>query len=207
MLGESVGYKTEVKSAVVTKLRDSISGTFPSTAAGFEGVSVGIDYPMVEGMYPYVMLEFQEKSLRAIGLGHGETYEIDPDGELATHFRRWKFTGSFVFSFYALRAKERDLLTDAFVKSVGFDEGFRNDLAENEYVGIMVNTQEILGGGETSGVGTPWGTDEMVYVTSYTLDVEGEFFTDIKASVIIKRIEIYSRLEGEPDTHSQGTWI
>jgi hypothetical protein len=194
-----LGYKTGVKSAVVTSLQSAMPG-----------VQIGIEYPMVKGEYPYIYVEFKEDVLGSVGIGHSEIGAVqEVDGESVRPIaRRWKFNGRLSFGFFALKAKERDVLTDSFISAVGFHDSFKDAISGNAYIPIDVNTEQINPEGDSVSPGTPWGTDDMVYYASYSLDTVGEFYTDVDSAGIIRAVDIFPRTEDEPDLpdNTEGSW-
>lgn len=197
MTHERMGYLTGVKHAVVTALRDSPMN-------GFDSTHVGIEYPLKNGEYPYVWVEFQQKSLQSMNMMYDDAVEDAIQGR-----KRWEFEGTLSFMFFALLAKERDELFDAFVETVGFFDGFKDSLSSNDFIAIDVNTEVIGPGAQTASEGTPWGTDDMVYTTSATLECRGEFETSLDTTFpLIKRVDVHPRTEGEQDLpdSTDGEW-
>lgn len=204
---EPLGYKTGVKRAVVTTLRELFPRSFVAANELPRPVNINIEYPMQEGEYPCMYVEFEETKLKRAGIGHVEHDYDSQQGSVITA-RRWIFEGKVTVGFLAMKSKERDLMSDAFLKVVGFTDDFKNALSENPYIGLVINTDEVNPVGTSASPGTPWGSDEVTYYTAYQMDMFGEFFTDERTSGIIERVNIHPRLEGEPDLpdETEGTW-
>jgi hypothetical protein len=194
-----LGYKSGVKSAVVKALQ-----------AAMPAANVGIEYPMVKGEYPYIYIEYTASSLGSMGIGHMEVSDTEQVNGVSQRdvVRRWEFSGGLSFSFFALKAKERDTLSDEFVAAVGFNDTFRDSLKVNNYIAIDVQTEEVTPAGDSASPGTPWGTDDVVYYTSYELKTRGDFFSHSETAGIIERIDTYPRREDEPDLpdSTHGAW-
>lgn len=200
MANERLEYLTGVKAAVVTSLRECF-------IEGFNG-TVGIEYPLQKGDYPYIMVEFEQTKLSNIGIGHEEHSQDELDPAKAVTTKRWTFAGSLKFSLFSLRAKERDELFDAVLSAVGVSDEFKIKMGENEFIAMAVDTQTVEPGPQANSTGTPWGTDDLVYYMTMGFNVLGEFTSDVSTGGIISRVIAYPRTSDMPDlpNNDEGLW-
>ena len=192
---DKLGYKTAVKSAAVKSIKDLFPDSYVG-AAGMSDVNVSIEYPITQAEYPAIMVEFLEDEIYSASIGNPD-YELSDD-DVVTEYITWRFSGSLKVSFFALKAYQRDLISDGFIKAVGFSDAFKRALWTNPYIGIVAKTKTIRGAGESTTPGTPWGSGDLTYFSAYAIDVVGEFFTESTTAGIMKRIEVIPLLEDEP---------
>jgi hypothetical protein len=177
-----MSYLTLVKTSMV----DAVLGTFDADypVQQFRGVHASIEYPVSAQAYPGIWIDYDDTAdLARAGVAHVEHH--DPDtGVLVPAFTRWRFAGTATFTVVALSSLERDLLYDELVSVIAFGSEdsvrgrFRHFIDSNEYVIIEANYDTLTVGGSAATPGTPWGTDEIVYERTISLDLIGEFFPD-----------------------------
>lgn len=146
-------------------------------------------YPLEKIDYPTVVVSYEPSRNINAGVGHEEWFE-DANNIL----RKWnhrRFEGSITFDILALTPLDRDLLADAVEEVLTFGRldsqlaaffttvyGDTSDSAPYvlQFTQLMLNTDEISGGGNSESL-APWAPeDQLVYETSLSLEVHGGFY-------------------------------
>lgn len=231
---QTIKYKTYVKEALVQALQ-LVFTSHPDDLLRI--TKVGIDFPITEAMYPAVVVRFYERTIRNAGIAHEEHFE---DPNQLGHFVKYKhmlYEGDIEFAIYALSSYDRDLISDAIVQvlTMGDVEVYSNQflnriyappsiVSENESGAydpsidhpINLNTDEISGFGETQ-TQVPWQSeDQLIYQTSYRINIHGEFYsrTPINHNYgVVERVDKYpydpAAGETKPDPHPEdpSPWI
>ncbi len=115
---------------------------------------------------------------------------LDDDGDLRVG-TRFKFEGTASFTIVALTSLERDRFYDEVIRVLAFGNEnpytnqFRQVLEDNDLIAVNAKFDEISVGGNASAPGTPWGTDEIIYETTVSLDLVGEFVADPVAQALV----------------------
>jgi hypothetical protein len=106
-------------------------------------------------------------------------------------FKHYFYKGDIEIMIYALSSLDRDLIADTIVQTISmgdlstYTNSFFNRIYPSDSdvypdsIGhfININTDKILGFGETT-TGVPWESeDELIYNTSYRVEVFGEFYS------------------------------
>jgi hypothetical protein len=172
-------YLVSLKSLLVFAMREVFDEEFPQ--ADFRGINVGIEYPVEKQGYPGIWVDYSDTApLRQAGVSHKE---VDDDG-LPTWATRFKFEGTVSFTLVALSSLERDRLYDEIIRvfAFGAEDGatsqFRAIIEDNDLIAVNAKFDEIEVGGNAAAPGTPWGTDEIIYEKTISLDLIGEFLAD-----------------------------
>lgn len=177
-------YLVALKTAVTEALR-SVFANHPNV--DFQGENkplVSIEYPVEQSHYPGVWVQYADNAEVTIaGIGHVET-SVDEEEETYSEVSRWKFSGSVSLTMVALSSYERDRLYDEMVRTfIGarFNPAlkpFREKIETNDLIAMNANFDDVQPFGDQASMGTPWGTDEIIYEKSLSFDVIGEFLTD-----------------------------
>jgi hypothetical protein len=185
---QTVQYKTYVKEALVEALRNAFTGHPDELLAK---VNIGIDYSLEELDYPQIVVRFYERSIKNAGVGHQEWFETAEGTGRYVRFKHMLYTGDIEFAVYALSSYDRDLISDSIVQilTMGDIEPYTNAFLERIYSPnpttepvsiehfINLNTDEIMGFGETQ-TPAPWGPEDvLVYQTAYRIGIFGEFYS------------------------------
>lgn len=227
----TIRYKTYVKTALVTALRD-VFKVHPDPL--LRKTKITIDYPTSENMYPTIIVRFYERDIRNAGVGHVE-YLPRQGTELAPiydKFKHYLYNGDIEFAIYALSTRDRDLLADSLVQTIAMAdmEAYTNNFLnriyfppdDNEgvdepwYNFVNLNTDKISGFGETQ-TQQPWlSEDQLQYQTSYRVGIYGEFYSlppldTIPGHGLIETVNLYpymTDLEEVPEgTVDPSPWI
>lgn len=188
----SIPYKTFVKTALVLALREQFKN-YPD--ASLRRTKVSVDYPNTTNLYPTVIVRFFERTVSNIGIGHVEFLTVNDTDNLVAPFKHFIYNGDIEFAILALSSKDRDLISDALVSILAmsdpsepsdffnriysplfdFDPGDAVDPFRYNFINL--NTDQILGFGETQNP-APWLTeDQLQYQSSYRVGVMGEFYS------------------------------
>lgn len=96
-----------------------------------------------------------------------------------------------MFTIVALSSRERDRLFDEVIRTLGFGledpatSEFRQTLENNDLLAVNARFDEIAVGGHAAAPGTPWGTDEIIYECSVSIDLVGDFIADPVARELV----------------------
>ncbi len=199
-------YLAELKTLLVVALRDVFDTNYPE--ADFRETHVGIEWPDEEAHYPAIWVDFEPTGpLEIAGVDHHEVHTDPITGDLHQG-TRWRFKGLATYTIVALKSLERDRLFDELVKTLAFGTenperaGFRRMIEDNDLIACNFSFDRITQSGTAASPGTPWGTDEIVYEVTLSMECVGEFVSDDAAGALIALSEIvtypYTELEGDP---------
>lgn len=206
---ETIQYKVYVKTTLVEALR-LVFAAHPDDI--LKNTKVDIDFPMTEAEYPAIIVRFYERSIKNAGVGHFEMLpELDVNGDPTGFYYKYEhrlYNGDIEFAIYALSSYDRDLLADALVQTLTMAdlEAYTNQFLDRVYQAnpvsvpvskdhyINLNTDEIMGFGETQQI-APWNPEDvMVYQTSYRIPIFGEFYSLTPTTTkygMIEKVETY----------------
>lgn len=174
----------------------------------FRNLHVSIEFPADKQAYPGLWVNFSPTAdLHIIGIDHVEYIENDDD--TVTPFTRWEFAGVASWTVTTMSPWERDRLLDEFIRMVAFGpeadstSGFRSTIEDNELLAVNLNFDKFSIGGEAATPGTPWGTDEVIYEYTISIEVLGEFVSSTADGVLLPITDIivtpYTNPPGDPD--------
>lgn len=192
---KTVAYKTYLKTALVKAIRlvfDEHPDPRIRTEYGPEdevvsGTQVGIEYPTDERAYPTVMIRYVERIVENTGVGHKEFIE-NPETKGIDAYKHSYYRGAAEFVIFALTSVDRDLISDALTQILRmpemeeytnhfFNQIFNIELATPNLNYVNINTDSILGLGETVSP-QPWlSENQLVYQSGYRTDIFGEFYS------------------------------
>lgn len=191
-----------------TMLTDAMRQTFDADYVNpqFRNLHASIDYPVDVQNYPGVWVDFAPVGeLTVVGIGHREVSEVGSGGR---QFTRWRFKGTATYTVVALSSLERDSLTDELIRVFAFGREaeqtseFRAYIEDNEFLACNFDFDAIDQHGFAVSPGTPWGTDEMIYEGTLSMEVFGEFISDSVSGTIapLESIQVvgYTQEEGDP---------
>jgi hypothetical protein len=191
----AISHRTGVIRQIVNALRKTFDTGYPEQV--FRDIYVGGEFQMELSRYPAIIVRYQERTIRNMGLGH---YVVDEEGdELDRRYQQWYFEGTLIFTIIGRSTYERDLLMDHFVDVVGPGKyrastaPFFEELYDDDFIILNANVENIIPGGVSQAL-APWdNADEMLFSGTYTLDVNGEFFSDLDTSELISitNIDVY----------------
>lgn len=134
-----------------------------------------MNYPLKETEYPgiWVQFSFQELSRASLEPVHKT--------EAGQFYMLGKFSGTVTLTTLSLSSLERDRISDALVQILLFGrenpraEIFYSHLRYNDYVNLTIDNHSVRPSGQTTTLGTPWGTEDIVYEDTYNFGVTGQF--------------------------------
>lgn len=198
----SYGYKVGVKREIINALKDVVNEWPEERLRG--KIRVVNEYPLREIEYPMITVRFLERTLENIGVGHFEVdYDVDGTPYKLLH---WLFTGQLQFTVHALSPLDRDMVAEGLLNLLAFGQEipefaeFHQEIRDFDFVALQINTDVIHPGGDSNG--TPaWGTpDDIVFSSTYSVDILGEFFTDPRTSDLVQigKVIAYPYKPGQP---------
>lgn len=200
-------YLAPLKTAIVEALRASLAATYPNP--DFANVLVDIEYPATQAAYPGVWVQFEdtEELSTSSSLGYTEVY-VRTDGS-KSRVIRWRYGGVLTLTPVALTSLERDRLYDELVRIIAFSRqdysptvrAFRSLIEANDLIGMNINFDHVRPSGDAATPGTPWGTEEIIYEKSLSVDVVGEFISDpgTGALVLLSKVIQIPYVQGTPE--------
>lgn len=208
MPGSTGGVVETVKRSVVAALRTALTGTSLSLPNGSE-VHVDLEYPMKAEHYPSVWVQFSVRKMQTSGIGHEWTQK---NGDVV---RQWMYDGDVALTLVALTSIERDRIADALMSYFAFSRPgtkeqslspLYQELADNPYVSMTINSDQLTPGGQSVTIGVPWDPDRLAYEDNYRFQLHGEFqsvwtpstdVTRLRAIRVIADVEYHQILPGE----------
>jgi hypothetical protein len=184
MLNEqTVPYKTWIKSAIVEALRRVFNNHVDKL---LRQVKATIEFPHDRNQYPAIVVRFFERQISNAGVGHVEYLQIEGQ---TFKFRHRLYTGDVELAIYALSSLDRDLISDSLIQTLAmgditdYTRPFLDriyvsalDKPESEYNTVNLNTDQIMGYGESQ-TPAPWmSEDTLIYQSSYRFGVLGDFY-------------------------------
>lgn len=172
---------------MVSALRDAFGTTY-NRDPQLVSLKVTNKYPLAAVDYPCIVVEYEPMKISNAGVGHEEWFT-----DANNVFRKWhhnRFEGSLTFDIFGLSPMDRDLVADALVELLRFgrldaqlDKFFIDLYGDPEstavellFSQIMLNVDDISGGGNSAGV-APWQPeDTMVYQTTHSIDIHGGYY-------------------------------
>jgi hypothetical protein len=166
-----------VKRAVMNALRESLTGTTLDRQVNGTKVTIDMEYPIQKESYPGIWVQFSFSEIVQAGIGH--------------EVREFQFKGRVTLTIVALTSLERDRLADAVITMLAFSrppemvitnpskdtKQFRQliaSLAENPYVSLTINHDQIVPGGQAMTTGVPWDEEIPGYEDTYSFDILGQ---------------------------------
>lgn len=193
-----------LKTLLVEAWRATLDADYP--VVDFRGTWVSMEYPLAKANYPGVWVDFLPSAdVQTAGIGHVEYVE---DATLPGQYHRvarWRYAGVFQMTCVALTSLERDRLVDEVVRVMAFGrelattQAFRSTVETNDLVACQVQWDKFSLGGKGETPGTPWGTDEVVYEMTVSVDCQGEFVSGGTEGLLvpISRVVVQSQAPGE----------
>jgi hypothetical protein len=190
-----------LKTAIIEALTATFDANYPE--ANFRQVAVSLEYPMAKEAYPGIWVDFTPtQPVQSAGINHVE-YIRDEDGGIR-RTTKFRYAGTIQMTCVALTSLERDRLIDEVLKVLAFgllnpDRAvFRQTLIANDLVACDPQWDKFAIGGKDESQGTPWGTNEVVYEQTASMDCTGDFYPDPDALVLVplSKIEVFPYVEG-----------
>lgn len=150
---------------------------------------VSLEFPLDLQKYPAIFITYDEKLQQNVGLGHIEYTEDDTP----RYFKRWRFEGQINFNIYALTTQDRDMLGSTLINLLAFSDeipeftDFQREIYDSDFVSMTIMSDNVVTAGDQPPITADWsGGDELVYPKSYSVNVNGEFFTDPTTAQLIE---------------------
>lgn len=199
------GFITPTKTLLVQAAKAVFDASFH--VEKLRSLHVSIEYPNKSQDYPGLWVDFNTTGqIEIAGIDH-EEIETDDEDDVEHRLSRWRFDGSALYTCVALTSLERDMLVDEVVMILaGWDapqaQPFRGTIEDNEFIALHMNFDQVSINGISASPGTPWGTDDILYEGTVSIQVTGEFAIDKTLGVLGRVSEVnlypYSNLEPDP---------
>jgi hypothetical protein len=202
----------ELKTMLVEAVKKTFDGAYP--VEKYRELWTGIEYPEEQSNYPGIWIDWQPTGqLQIAGIDHQE-FVSHPEAIPPTFgkVKRWTFQGYATFTIVAMSSLDRDDLLDEMLTTLAFgDEDrarskFRANIEDNPFLAVNFDFDQIGIGGEAASPGTPWGTEDILYEVTITMEVVGEFVSAGRMRPIVPLSEVvlypYTDREGDPTASS-----
>lgn len=187
-----------LKRAIITALRESLSGTSLNGLVNGSTITVDMEYPMTAEKYPGIWVQFSFSEIQNSGVGMElltrrviPATNTEPEEIIWEPMREVNFKGRATLTAVALTSLERDRIADGIITMLAFSrvpehvitqaskdtKQFRQligSLAANPYISLTLNHDQIIPGGQAMTTGVPWQDDLPAYEDSYSFDLEGQ---------------------------------
>lgn len=179
-------FLTHIKTLLVQSINTTFDETYP--VEQFQGLQASLAFPEKPADYPSVWVDFDVQRLTPVGV---DTHQFTSEADGFRPYKTWKFEGRCSFTLICLSAYERDGLYDEMVKVLAFGNlnnhryAFRKLIDQNQYIRTIFNWDQIATTGMSAMQGTPWGTMEMMYEVTISMDCYGEFSSDLETGALL----------------------
>jgi len=179
-------FLTHVKTMLVKAITTTFDETYP--VEQYRGLHASISYPEKAANYPSIWVDFDVTKMEPAGV---DTISFNPVSTGFQPYKIWKFEGRCSFTIVALTSLERDGIYDEMVKIIAFGSlnsnrsVFRTTVDSNEYIATKFNWDRIQTNGMSTSMGTPWGTQEILYEVTISMEAIGEFSSDLETGVLL----------------------
>ena len=187
-----------VKRAVMNALREALTGTTLNHLVNGTKITVDMEYPIEKENYPGVWVQFSFNEIVQAGIGHEPLIRTvipavgtTPETVIWEPIREFAFKGRVTLTIVALTSLERDRIADAVITMLAFSripesvitkasedtKQFRQlieSLANNPYVSLTLNHDQIIPGGQAMTTGVPWDEEIPGYEDTYSFDILGQ---------------------------------
>lgn len=188
-----------VKRAIMNALREALTGNTLTRVVNGSEVTIDMEYPIQVESYPGIWVQFSFSEVTQSGIGHEPLHknviapatDTTPEQVNWEPIREFQFKGRVTLTIVALSSLERDRLADAVVTMLAFSRPpstvltnptedtkqfrqFLSSLAENPYVCISINHDQIIPGGQAMTTGVPWDEEIPGYEDTYSFDILGQ---------------------------------
>jgi hypothetical protein len=188
-----------VKRAVMSALREALTGTSLNHLVNGTEVTIDMEYPIEKENYPGIWVQFSFNEIVQAGIGHeplirnvlAPATANTPEVVNWEPIREFQFKGRVTLTIVALTSLERDRLADAVITMLAFSRPpnhvltdpnedtrqFRqliSSLSDNPYVSLTINHDQIVPGGQSMTTGVPWDEEIPGYEDTYSFDILGQ---------------------------------
>lgn len=188
----SMGMIEGVKKAIIRALREGIDEDLPDTDPLYRVIdNIDMEYPVKEEKYPGIWVQFSYRDLKPQSINRDPFYTEEDQT-----YRLWSFSGTVTMTLVGLTSLERDRMSDSLIRMFAFNElhssnnDFWKSLKSQDLLRLSINRDQLRPGGQTTNIGTPWDSDQLVYEDSYSFELQGEFASDIVTADLVRLREI-----------------
>lgn len=206
-------YLTHAKALAVKAMKTTLDSDYSET--DFRDIRVSLEYPVEQQSIPAVWVDFDPIGpLLPVGLGYQEFGPGPTTGSVAA--TRWSYAGNITYTIVAMTSLERDRLYDELVSIIAFGKydptraPFRTIMETDPLLAMNINYDKIEQRGFAASPGTPWGTPDMMYEATLSVQAMGEFVSVSGSTELfpISQVDVYSWVENvEVDPIGGTGWI
>jgi hypothetical protein len=202
------GYLRELKTLAQQAISQAFTITYPETdpQGGTRPVYCSLEYPVSPAAYPALWVTYAPAQLQTAGISYTEN---DAAGNW---YARWRFSGTISFTVAALANNERDLIYDQLVSIIAFasqsqvPSTFRQFVENSPLLEVTWSYDSLESSGHSEAPGTPWGTIEVIYEDTVSIQVTGEFTSDpVSLALVPLREIIVTGLAAETGSSEPGS--
>lgn len=214
---------------MILALREAVTNSTLSYQIGGSTVEIDMEYPLEQAQYPGIWVQFSLTSLKRAGIAHEVmTKSIENEGQPDEWVnwepvQEWMFEGRVTLTVVALTSLERDRIAGTLLAILAFarpastvltnpnrdtkeHRSFITELAENPYVFVTPNSDEIIMGGESMAQ-APFDPENLLtYENSFSFDVLGQFGIKFKHDGTYTLFNIIETPTMATDTKAKYTW-
>jgi len=211
--GGTPGYLRELKTLAQQAISQTFVVTYPETdpRGGQHPVYCSLEYPVSPAAYPALWVTYAPAQLQTAGISYTEN---DAAGNW---YARWRFSGTVSFTVAALANNERDMIYDQLVSIIAFasqsqvPSAFREFIENSPLIEVTFSFDSLESTGHSEAPGTPWGTVEVIYEDTVSIQVTGEFTSDPVSLALVPLREItvtaYAAETGSSQPGSLGSFM
>jgi hypothetical protein len=196
-------FLTHLKTLLVSAVRNTFDSTYP--VQEWQNLWCSIEYPIKRVAYPGIWVDYDpEDKLRVIGVGQTGFYNQIEDSGLWNQTLGWRYQGYGTFTIVTLSSWERDRLFDEVVKVFAFgklnpqESVFRQTITTNDFIAANINFDSLQVSGMSQVGGTPWGSQEIVYEVTLSMQILGEFYSNPSTNTLYTLREVLIDATPEP---------
>lgn len=175
--GGTPGYLRTLKTLAVDAIQNAFQVTYPvsDSSGGVQLAYCSLEYPIKAANYPGIWVTYAPAQLQTAGIDYTER---DTTGNV---YVRSRFSGTISFTVSALSNNERDLFYDQLISILMFSaqseipSPFRTFVESSNLIEVTFSYDTLDSSGHGETLGTPWGTDEVIYEDGIAIQVTGEF--------------------------------
>lgn len=182
-------YPLGVKREIISSLRPYFGVDYPDPEWANK-IRISAEWPQTAIHFPTIYIAYVEGPIRNAGLGHVE-YGYNDNYE-PTEVKHYLFDGRINFNVLSLSRQDTDKIAGGLINLLAFSDvieqfnNFREEMTDEDYVLLVPNFEVITPHGENTAP-VPWDNpDEMIYASTYSVPVHGEFYSDVSTGTLIE---------------------
>lgn len=188
----SASHRRLVGRTIVRALRSAFDASYNRDRQLID-VKITQQYPLQKLDYPCIVIEYQPQRIMNAGIGHEEWF--NDENNILRKWHHSRFEGTLDLNVFALSPLDRDLFADALEEVIRFGRldaqliSFFDEIYPHEdhapilfdshgavLSQLMLNVDEVDGGGNSASI-APWQPEDvLVYETNLSLEIHGGIY-------------------------------